>query len=185
MLSDGFEEIEAVSIIDILRRAGVEVFAANYIPESDDSAGHSSDIVRGAHGVNIKADIPFSEAVQNEYDAVVLPGGGPNAQTLASSNEVLKLIQFCYNKGKLVAAICAAPKILASAGVSAGHAITSFPGFEHLFADYKTDPVVVSGNVVTSRGPGTAIPFALKLAEILAGSFISEQLKKDLCLSLE
>jgi 4-methyl-5(b-hydroxyethyl)-thiazole monophosphate biosynthesis len=113
----------------------------------------------------------------------VLPGGGQNAQNLAAGKEVLKLIQTYYNRGKLIAAICAAPKVLAQAGVSKGHAVTSFPGFEHLFAEYKTDSVVVSGNVVTSRGPGTAIVFALKLVEILVGVSVSEKIEKDLCLT--
>jgi 4-methyl-5(b-hydroxyethyl)-thiazole monophosphate biosynthesis len=184
LLSDGFEEIEAISIADILRRAGIELDIANYIPES--LAGQlPADMVTGCHEIEIKADISFEAAVQNDYDAVVLPGGGPNAQNLASSSEVLKLIQSYYNRGKLIAAICAAPKVFAKAGVSKGHAVTSFPGFESLFADYKTDPVVVSGNVVTSRGPGTSILFALKLAEILAGASVAEKIKKDLCFTAE
>jgi 4-methyl-5(b-hydroxyethyl)-thiazole monophosphate biosynthesis len=180
LLSQGFEEIEAISVLDILRRSGVEIDCASYIPSG---SSIRSEIVRGAHGIDIRADISFSDALQNEYDAIVLPGGAPNAQTLAESEDVLKLIRRYYDRGKLVAAICAAPKVLAQAGVSKGHTITSYPGFEHLFADYKTDAVVVSGNIVTSRGPGTAIPFALKLAEIIAGSAAAEKVKSDLCIA--
>jgi 4-methyl-5(b-hydroxyethyl)-thiazole monophosphate biosynthesis len=170
LLADGFEEIEAVSVMDILRRAGVEV----------SSAFVNAETVMGAHGIKLKADISLSEAARNEYDALILPGGGPGSETLASNDEVLKLVRLYHGKGKLTAAICAAPMVFARAGVADGHTVTSFPGFEHLFADYKTDPVVVSGNLVTSRGPGTAVPFALKLTEILEGNSVCEKIKEDI-----
>ncbi len=175
LLADGFEEGEALFVVDILRRAG---FAC-------DAVAVEREIVTGSHGIRTIADRLLSSIGAEErdsYDMVVLPGGQPGSDTLRDSNEVVAWVRdfdAAAERGKYVAAICAAPQVLARAGVSAGRRLTSYPGekYRKLFADadYVDDNrqteecVVVDGNLITSRGPGTTLPFAYRLVEILGG----------------
>jgi 4-methyl-5(b-hydroxyethyl)-thiazole monophosphate biosynthesis len=162
VLADGFEEVEAIAIIDILRRAGVEVTVL----------GLDGFEVRGAHNLRVKADMPFAEFI-GDFDAVVLPGGMPGTSNLAASAPLLELVKNAYDRGKLCAAICAAPIVLAKAGILDSRKAACYPGCEAALSGAGAlvveDDVVVDGNVITSRAVGTAISFALELAEAMVG----------------
>jgi 4-methyl-5(b-hydroxyethyl)-thiazole monophosphate biosynthesis len=162
-LAEGFEEIEAVTVVDLLRRAGIEVRTASL-------AGPS---VTGSHGIAVKADISLDVADVADYDMIVLPGGMPGAEHLKQDARVIALLRRFAAEGRYTAAICAAPGVLAHAGLLDGRRATSFPGFlgpgSAPGIDLSEEPVVVDGKVVTSRGPGTAIEFSLALIELLAG----------------
>jgi 4-methyl-5(b-hydroxyethyl)-thiazole monophosphate biosynthesis len=163
-LAEGFEEIEAVTVIDLLRRAGIEVHTAALARRE----------VTGSHGITVVADIGLDEAAGADYEMIVLPGGMPGADHLKRDARVVALLQRFAAAGRYTAAICAAPGVLAHAGLLEGRAATSYPGF--LTRDSAAGirlsdaPVVVDGKVVTSRGPGTAVHFALSLIELLEGA---------------
>jgi len=163
-LAEGFEEIEAVTVVDLLRRAGIEVRTASL-------AGRE---VIGSHGITVLADIGLDEAAATDYDMIVLPGGMPGTTHLKSDPRVTRLLRQFAESGRYTAAICAAPSVLAHAGLLEGRKATSFPGF--LKSDsapgirLSEDAVVVDGKVATSRGPGTAVPFGLALIELLEGA---------------
>jgi len=162
-LADGCEELEAVTIIDLLRRAGIEVVAAGLKP----------GIVNASRGVHLVPDVTLDVALQDDYDMVVLPGGMPGATHLRDDPRIIGLLQKMAAAGKYTAAICAAPAVLAAAGVLDGKSATSYPGFLDASPapgmKYRADAVVHDGRVVTSRGPGTAMDFALTLVELLSG----------------
>ncbi len=164
-LAEGFEEIEAVSIIDILRRGGVEVQSA-YLPGE-----FATDLVTGANGITIQADGPLATVVVEEYDAIVLPGGWGGTNRLAEDPTAQRLLKEFAAAGKWVAAMCAAPYALHVAGVLSKR-YTCYPGVEEQIrpedrvADEK---VVVDGKVITSQGPGTAICFALEIVRQIVG----------------
>ena len=159
VLADGFEETEAVAVIDVLRRAEIKV----------EVLGVEAKKVTGSHDIVIEADALLSDRKGERYDLVVLPGGMPGAATLRDHWGVQKLVQAHAASGALVGAICAAPIALAKAGVLEGKRATCFPGFEKQLggAVYETSAVVRDGNVITSRGVGTALAFALALVEAL------------------
>ena len=173
LLAEGFEEIEAVTIIDVLRRAELDVTVA----------GVGGKSITGAHRLTIQADILIHQ-YQGIPDAIILPGGMPGAQHLADSKEVQDLIKKTSQSQKIVGAICAAPALaLSKAGVLAGKRATCYPGFEQHFPDtvqQSTDRVVIDGNIITSRGPGTALEFALALVEKLAGPQTAAALQKGM-----
>lgn len=160
-LLEGFEEIEAITIIDVLRRAELPVVVAG------DRAGP----VRGAHGVDVSAEVALSDVRAAELRAIVLPGGMPGAQNLAENPRVQGLIKEVAGAGGTTAAICAAPWALATAGVHAGRTVTCYPGFQDKLkgGTFVEDRVVIDGPVITSRGPGTALEFALTLVGRFAG----------------
>ncbi|MCK6445186.1 MAG: DJ-1/PfpI family protein [Planctomycetes bacterium] len=161
-LADGFEEIEAVTIIDTLRRAGVAVT----------TAGLRSTSVDGAHGIALKADATFDRVDVGSFDMLVLPGGMPGTSNLAEDERVLDALRQTQKSGKRIAAICAAPTVLAKAGVIAKTPVTCYPGCESKLGDAvvrSTERVVRSGKVITSRGPGTALEFSLALVDELCG----------------
>jgi 4-methyl-5(b-hydroxyethyl)-thiazole monophosphate biosynthesis len=162
-LAPGCEETEAVTIIDLLRRAEIQVV----------TAGLDDQPITASRGVRLLADATLDEALNSEYDMVVLPGGGPGAENLNKDPRVHELLKRMVASGKFVGAICAAPQVLASAGLLAGRKATSFPGalegFELPDTQLTGAPVERDGQVVTSRGPGTAMDFALELIEILEG----------------
>jgi 4-methyl-5(b-hydroxyethyl)-thiazole monophosphate biosynthesis len=167
LLAEGFEEIEAVTIIDVLRRADVAVTTA--------SLGKSP--VTGSHGIALVADRALDAVAVSDFDAVVLPGG-PGAKHLKEDARVQALLKQAASAGKVVAAVCAAPIALEAAGLLAGRRATSYPGHELPSARYSEERVVVDGNVVTSRGPGTALEFSLALAEKLTGADVRERLQR-------
>lgn len=172
LLAEGFEEIEAVTIIDLLRRAEVDV----------DVLGVSGLHVEGAHGLKLEADSALAERAGTDWEMVILPGGMPGSENLRDDPAVQALVASQNEKGRKVAAICAAPIALASAGVLDGRKATSYPGFGEALtgADYREDRVVVDGNVFTSRGPGTAMEFALRLVEDLKGPATAAELAGQL-----
>ncbi len=171
-LADGFEEIEAVTIIDVLRRAGQDVAAV----------GLKAGPVTGAHEITLTTDCMIDEVDAASVKMIVLPGGIPGATNLRDDARVQKLIKSCAERGAFTAAICAAPIALAKAGVHAGKSMTSYPGFEDELkgARLATDRVVVDGKVVTSRGPGTALEFALTLVRLLKDEKASTKLAADM-----
>lgn len=167
LLADGFEEIEAIATVDILRRGGITCHMVSL----------GGDVVNGSHNIRITTDFLLKDVVTREYDMVVLPGGLPGADNLMNSIEVISLVQdFAASSDKYVAAICAAPQVLAKASVVNGKRVTSYPSqaYKDLLkekgADYEDDELVVyDSNLITSRGPVTTFSFAYKLVDILGG----------------
>lgn len=163
-LAQGCEELEAITVVDLLRRAGIEVV----------TAGLDEQPVRASRGMRLLPDMTLDQALQRDYDMVVLPGGQPGADHLRDDARIIGLLRDMAAAGKHTAAICAAPRVLARAGLLDGKRATSFPGALDEAAipglDYREQPVVTDGKVVTSRGPGTAMDFALELIELLAGA---------------
>lgn len=160
-IADGSEEVEAVTPIDFLRRAGIEVIVA----------GVSTLEVTGGHAVRITADV-LAEDVPGDVDAVVVPGGMPGAANIAANEAATTLIRRAFADGKLIAAICAAPAVvLEPAGVLSGKRFTCFPGFEERVSSgtFSTDRVVRDGTVITSRGAGTACEFSVEVIRYLLG----------------
>ncbi len=162
-LAEGCEEIEAVTVIDLLRRAGIEVVSAGLAPGP----------VTASRGTVLVPDTTLDAVAGEDFDLIVLPGGGPGAERLAADPRVGELLVRAARAGRAIGAICAAPRVLAAAGLLDGRRATSFPGaLDGLTIpglDYREDPVVVDGRLITSRGPGTAMDFALALIEHLAG----------------
>ncbi len=163
-LAQGCEEVEAVTIIDLLRRAGIEVV----------SAGLDAQPVTASRGVRLIPDTTLDDALKQEFDMLVLPGGMPGAANLKDDLRIIALLQKMAREDKYLCAICAAPIVLAAAGLLDGKAATSYPGFVDKMnlpgTTYRHDPVVRDGKTITSRGPGTAMDFALELIEVLAGT---------------
>ena len=163
-LAQGCEEVEAVTIIDLLRRANIEVV----------SAGLSPDPVVCSRGVVLIPDTTLDKAARmDDFDVVILPGGLPGADNLADSPLLNEVLAKMAADGKYIAAICAAPRVLAKAGMLEGKKVTAYPGFieggNYPSVHYTGGAVEVDGKIVTSRGPGTAMDFALTLIELLAG----------------
>lgn len=173
-LAPGFEEIEAVTIIDILRRADIEVI----------TAALSENPVMGSHGITVQADRQLDEVLHENFDMVALPGGMPGSRTLREDARVLQLLQRHAARGLRTAAICAAPSALAMAGVLEGRTATSFPGFLDATATkgltVSEAPVVIDGTIVTSRGVGTALEFALTLIAELRGPAARQEIEGKL-----
>ncbi len=163
-LAEGFEEIEGVTIIDILRRGGVEVNSA-YLPGE-----FATDLITGANGITVQADMPLANAVVDEYDIIVLPGGWGGTNRLAENELSQKLLKEFKARGKWVAAMCAAPYALHVAGVLSPK-YTCYPSVEEQIRpeDWINEKVVVDEKVITSQGPGTAICFALEIVRQLVG----------------
>lgn len=172
ILAEGFEDIEAVTPIDILRRVNVEVIVA----------GLTSETVKSARGTVIKADTLLENAGEG-YDVVILPGGMPGADNLANSAKVKKMILKMNADGKIIASICASPAlVLSPMGLLDGKRATCFPGMETNFSakvKFSREKVVQDGNIITSQGPATAFPFALKIAENLVGKDMAEMVGRQ------
>jgi len=171
-LASGFEEIETVTIVDVLRRAGVDVTVAGLTP----------NVVEGAHGMRIVPDKSIDDVSIEDFDAFVVPGGNPGYKNLRNDPRVIDIIKKAFNSNKLVAAICAGPSVLSDAGILNGKACTIYPGMEDELrkggGKPKQDMIVVDGNIITSRGPATALPFAIKLAEKMVGKQVAENVSK-------
>ncbi len=160
-LAPGFEEIEAATIIDVLRRAELDVVVAGIEPGS----------IRGAHDLCVQPDTTVAELGDMTVDMVALPGGLPGADHLLVNQDVQALLSRVKESGGWLCAICAAPMALGPCGVTTDRCVTSYPGFGDRFAHkkYLEDRVVVDGHVITSRGPGTSLEFALELVRVLCG----------------
>jgi len=161
-LAQGCEELEAVTIIDLLRRAGIEVV----------TAGLDDRPVRGSRGTVLVPDTLLDNVMEREFDMIALPGGLPGADNLNADPRIHVLLKAIAGRGRYTAAICAAPKVLATAGLLDGRRYTSFPGAVDAALTgpiYEAGAVVRDGALITSRGPGTAMDFALTLIEVLEG----------------
>lgn len=173
-LAEGFEELEAVTIIDLLRRAGFEVI----------TAGLDDQPVRASRNTIVIPDTSLDQVMQDEFDLIALPGGLPGADNLRDDENIQTLIKQQHQTGKKIAAICAAPKALVSAGILDGRTITCYPGaLDHepvSGINISSDSVVIDGNITTSRGPGTAMDFALTLIEQLADKKLSNSVAAGL-----
>lgn len=176
-LATGFEEIEAITPIDILRRAGVEV--------STVSITNSKEVV-GAHAVPFVADYLFSNLNFDDADLLILPGGLPGTTNLGEHAGLKNLLLAHSSKEKKIGAICAAPTVLAKNGLLKGKQAIAYPGCEEVLvaggASIVDNAVVKSGSIVTAKGPGLSIPFALQLVSELKGEAVAKQIQKDLCL---
>ena len=162
-LAQGCEELEAVTIIDLMRRAGIEVI----------TAGLDDQTITASRGVRLIPDAQLEDVMEQEFDMLVLPGGLPGADHLDEDRRIHALLIKMAESGRYTAAICAAPKVLAHAGLLNGKAATGYPGvldsMELPTTEMSRDAVVIDGRVVTSRGPGTAMDFALTLIAQLLG----------------
>lgn len=174
ILAKGFEEIEAVTPIDVLRRAGVEVTLF----------GIGSISIKGARGIEIVCDKQI-EDLNNSLDAIVLPGGMPGAKNISENPTAIKAVTNYLSNNKIVGAICASPGvILGSKNLLKGRSFTCYPGFEDgVEGNFSIDSVVVDGNLITSRGPGTALEFSYRLVDLLVSKEISNKLKKGMLYS--
>ncbi len=173
-ISNGFEEIEAISVIDICRRANIEVKIAAV----------EELLTVGAHNIKIQADCKIEDINSDDFDMIVLPGGLPNAFTLAENNKVQSLLKEFKEKKKKIAAICAAPYALHKADVL-NENFTCYPSFEEkirLNGYHNNDSIVIDNDVITSRGPATAMVFALEIVNILCGEETYNQVKNGLLL---
>lgn len=169
-LAEGFEEIEFVTVADILRRAGVDVVVA----------GLKEGLLEGSHKIRMMPDTTLDRIKPEEFDAIVLPGGAPGFINLKNDERVLGLLREMNRSGKYVCAICAAPSVLIKAGVLEGRKATVSPsGREEMKAstEYVDERVVADRGLVTSQSPGTAMEFALKLVEVFAGEEMMKKVK--------
>ena len=173
-LAEGCEELEAVTLIDLLRRADIEVI----------TAGLQSGEVTAARGTRLIPDMTLQDALEETYDLIVLPGGLPGADHLNADPRIHQLLKRQVDGGGQVAAICAAPKVLADSQLLDGRRATCYPGCidpsEYTAAEFTDQAVEVDGPVVTSRGPGTAMDFALTLIEQLEGRDSRDQVEAGL-----
>lgn len=162
-LADGFEEIEALTTVDILRRAGVHV----------DTVGIGSSLIRGAHGIVVQTDLTDAQWCGDDLEAVILPGGMPGTKNLESSPVVKKALMYGAEHGALLCAICAAPSILGHMGYLMNRKATCFPGFEQELkgAYFQHKSVVVDGHIITADGAGSALDFAFAIV----GRLVSQE----------
>lgn len=176
MIADGFEEIEALTVVDVLRRAGIE---CNMVGLDDIN-------ISGAHGIEVKCDYLFDDVVLAEYDGVVLPGGMPGAVNLRNNIRLIETIKDYHSSGRLVAAICAAPIVLEKAGVIGGKKVTSYPSFADELHNsiYVEDIVSNDSNIITSRGPATAMSFSFEILKALGKEDEVEKLKQDMLFNM-
>ena len=172
-MADGCEEIEGLTVVDIARRAKLEIVMISITEQKE---------IKGSHGIVFHTDALAKDAAFAELDGIILPGGMPGTLNLGADALVNDVIKNFAAEGKLVGAICAAPSVLGAAGILQGRKATCHPGFEEKLTGAVTteDMVVVDGNVITSRGMGTAIPFALEIVRYFAGDETVEQIKKGL-----
>ena len=172
ILADGFEEIEAIAPIDILRRGGVTVKTVSIMPTKK---------VMGAHNIPVEADVLINEVNPDDMELLMLPGGGGHA-LLDASNEVHALINYCIVNDKYIAAICASPSILGKKQILTDKNATCYPGFEKYCygANMKPDKVVTDGKIITGKGPGAASEFGFEILSILKGTDVAESLSIDM-----
>lgn len=172
-LAKGFEDIEAVTVIDVLRRGGVEVVTASV---------HETADVTSAHGLPVKADARLADVADDAFDAIVLPGGGEGVENLKNSDRLIRLLQRQCDEGRLLCAICAAPTVLVEAGVLAdGVHVTCYPSCQtELDRPWSPAPVVADGNVITGQAPGSALLFALVVLQALTDEKTARKVARGL-----
>lgn len=173
-LAQGCEELEAITITDLLVRAGVEVT----------TAGLDDQPVTASRGITIIPDTSIDTVLNQTFDLIVLPGGLPGADHLRDDENILALLKNHADKGKYIGAICAAPKAVAAAGLLEGKKATAYPGvleaLDNAQIDVKDTAIEIDGKIVTSRGPGTAMDFALTLIELLEGQAKRDEVNRQL-----
>lgn len=176
LLANGYEEVEALTVVDFLRRAEITIDIVSVTGKLE---------TESAHGVHITADKLIEEIDPKEYDAVITPGGLPGAHLLAENEKVTKLLKSFYEDDKLVASICASPLALEAAGIAKNIKGTCYPGFEDKihYKEFSEEPVVKDSNVITSRGPATTAYFALSIIEELAGKEVADKIKNGTLLT--
>lgn len=172
-LANGFEEVEALTVVDYLRRMEIEV---DMVSITDDKQ------VAGAHGINVLVDKRIKDINSNDYDGLVIPGGLPGSTNLRDNDRVIEIVKSMNQDQKMIAAICAGPIVLDRAGIIKDKSITSYPGFEDDLkeANYKEESAVRDGNIITSRGPSLAIDFAIEIVRYLLDEEKVEELKADI-----
>lgn len=175
-LADGFEEIEAMTLVDVLRRAGCDAVTVSVMAKRE---------VTSARGVTIVADKLFKEVDYAGYDMILLPGGQPGSDNLNQHVGLKKQIKTFHEQGKYIAAICAAPMVLGGLGILKGKKATCYPGMETKLIDAACtgNSVEVDGNIITGRGPGTALLFSLTLVELLVGIEKVDDLKRAMIIA--
>jgi len=171
-LAEGFEEIEGVTIIDVLRRAGIAVT----------SVFLKKNPVIGSHAIAVTADKSIDDIRSSDFDCIALPGGMPGSRNLKEDARVVGMVKDFAGSDRITAALCAAPLVLGHAGVLSGRRATCFPGFEEQMtgATAVPDPVVRDGSVITGKGPGCAIPFALELVAAMVGTNVARGLAESM-----
>ncbi len=172
-LAEGYEEIEALTVVDICRRCGIDIDMVSVTEEL---------MVKSSHNVEVKADKTFSQTDFSEYDMLVLPGGKKGTEGLEAHEGLMAQVDAFFAAGKYIAAVCAAPSIFGHRGILKGRRACSFPSFEsHLEgAEVTAGPVEVAGNVITSRGMGTSIDFALAIAALFVGEEAAEEMARTI-----
>lgn len=173
LFATGFEEVEALMTVDILRRGGVEVKLASI---TDDMT------VCGSHGIQVGMDTTLAQTELNEVDAILLPGGMPGTLNLGKDETVCRALKQMNEAEKIVGAICAAPSVLGACGILEGRRATCYPGFEDKLtgAEFTDEMAVVDGNVVTSRGLGTSMEFGFTLLSLLESQEKSEEIRRSI-----
>lgn len=172
-LADGFEEVEAIAPIDILRRANIDVV----------TVGVTGETVIGSHGIKVTADKKIEDIeLCDSLLGIILPGGLPGATNLENSPLVQKAIDFSCDNNKLLCAICAAPQILGHKGILNGKEAIAYPGFENelIGAKISSSYVVKDGNIITAKGAGVAVDFGLKIVEALKGEELSNKIRQSI-----
>ncbi len=169
--ADGLEEVECLTVVDLLRRGGVDCRMVSMTDSLE---------INGSHGICMKADIFFDEADLKEADALILPGGMPGTVHLEEDKRLAEILKDAAGEGKLICAVCAAPRVLGRLGLLSGQRATCHPGHEEYLtgAELTENPVEESGNYITSRGLGTSIPFGLAILKRLQGEEASEKVRK-------
>jgi protein deglycase len=173
-LADGFEEIEGLTVVDLLRRVELEIHMVSIM---------KSKKVTGSHNITVMCDKLFEEVDYEEYDMIVLPGGMPGALKLSEHEGVVSQIRQFHKEGKMIAAICAAPSILGDSGILKGRKAVCYPGFEGRLtgAIVTNEKVEVDENIITSRGMGTANDFGLAIIEKLINQEVALKIKNSIC----
>ena len=174
-LAKGFEEIEAITTVDMLLRAGVDVVTVGVDADSN-------NLVEGAHGISVKADVLSENISLENMEGIILPGGMPGTINLENSDDVMNALDYCVNNGLYIFAICAAPQILGHKGILNGKNATCYPGFEaELEGAILSDAqAVCDGKVITSKGPGATIDFASAIITELKGTEVAGKLKESM-----
>ena len=172
-LANGFEDIEAVSIVDVLRRGGIEVVTASI---------RGAPAVRSAHGIDMMADALFNDVVDDDFDAIVLPGGGEGTENLRACEPLILRLRRQHEENRLICAICAAPTVLAFAGVLDEDVhVTCYPTCQmDLDREWSPAPVVSDGTIITGQAPGSAMLFALVVLQALAGTQVAKKVARGM-----
>lgn len=174
LLNNTFEEIEALTVVDYLRRAAIEVTTVSM---------NEKLLVKGGHNIGVSADITFDNLKRDMIDVLYIPGGLPAAREISKNEKVIELVKYLKENDKIIATMCAGPLILETSKIAEDEVVTSYPGIEKelkSIKEYSEEVVVQSGNIITSRGPATAVFLALKLIEVIEGKEVRDKIAADI-----